>query len=165
MSKNFLPFNNFKRNTLYKLLLEAYSSNTELVNKYGQDWLKFDDFIFNNLNYTNNCGFITTIDKSPIGFISWNPENLPKSVEIGHNCIIKKYQNSGYGKEQLQQALNLIASLKPELVISQTGDITFFKPAQKMYTSIGFKMKDIAFNHQNIIVPRVLRYEYYFKKS
>lgn len=35
---------------------------------------------------------MTVSEGKPIGFVSWNPTNLPESTEIGHNCILTKYK-------------------------------------------------------------------------
>ena len=40
--------------------------------------------------------------------ISWDPRNIPDYIEIGHNCIVSKYKNNGYGKIQLQEAYRRI---------------------------------------------------------
>lgn len=40
-------------------------------------------------------GFMTVLEGKPIGFVSWNPTNLPESTEIGHNCILTQYKGNG----------------------------------------------------------------------
>ena len=48
-------------------------------------------------------GFMTVLEGKPIGFVSWNPTNLPESTEIGHNCILTQYKRNGYGKRQMRE--------------------------------------------------------------
>lgn len=48
------------------------------------------------------------LDGEPIGHILWDPRNIPEYVEIGHNCIITKYKGNGFGKRQLQEAVDRI---------------------------------------------------------
>jgi predicted GNAT family N-acyltransferase len=106
----------------------------------------------------DDCGFVTLDDTAIIGFMSWDPRNMPVSVEIGHNCIIEKLKGCGKGKEQLLLGLKTIASMKPSKIIVKTGNIEFFKPAQKMYLSVGFKLKSIIKKDDNL-VPEVMEYE------
>lgn len=155
-------FKYYSKGTLYNLLLNSYSSNSDLTNAYKSEWQKFDEFVFDNLNFMNNCGFITVINNQPIGFISWNPENLPENVEIGHNCIINEYKNRGYGKQQLSYALNLIKLLNPKSIVVKTGNIPFFEPAQKMYETVGFVKTDVIAKHGDDIVSEVVCYRLTF---
>lgn len=104
------------------------------------------------------CGFVSLDEKDIIGFMSWDPRKLPVSVEIGHNCIIRCFQGRGKGREQLLFGLGIIKNLKPSKIIVKTGNIDFFKPAQKMYASVGFKMRSIT-TKEDILVPEVIEYE------
>lgn len=140
--------------TLYNLLLDSYSLDMNLTNAYKEDWLKFDEFVFNNLNFMNNCGYISLINNQPAGFITWNPEKLPESIEIGHNCIINKHKNKGYGKKQLSLALNKIKLLDPKSIVVKTGNSPFFIPAVKMYESAGFVKKALYLNMMTMLLLR-----------
>lgn len=86
------------------------------------------------------------------------PSNMPVSVEIGHNCIIGKFKGRGKGVEQLLLGIDIIKNMKPSKIIAKTGNIEFFKPAQKMYASIGFKIRSII-NKDDSLVPEVIEYE------
>lgn len=152
-------FKNWPKETLYNLLLQSYKSNPKLVNLYKKDWIDFDNFMYNNLQFTNNCGFISSINKDPIGFFSWNPEKLPEHIEIDHNCIIEKFQQNGYGTKQLNLALEQIKNLSPKKIIVRTGDIPFFIPAKKMYESAGFEKVRTIPNYINQLVPKTVEYE------
>lgn len=67
-----------------------------------EQWQEFDDFFYDNPHIAEVSGFMTLLNNNPIGFVSWNPINLPISVEIGHNCISDKYKRNGYGLRQMQ---------------------------------------------------------------
>jgi ribosomal protein S18 acetylase RimI-like enzyme len=67
-------------------------------------------------------GFITTLNDEAIGFIVWDPRNIPEYVEIGHNCIASKYKGNGYGKMQLQEAVNIITQNDVRKIIVTTDD-------------------------------------------
>jgi len=52
----------------------------------------------------------------------------------------------------------MIKNMKPARITVKTGNVDFFKPAQRMYTSAGFKFKSII-NKDNLLVPEVIEYE------
>jgi hypothetical protein len=153
-----LSFSDAKAGIIYNLLLDTYSKFGELVQQEKTIWKEFDRFIFDNLNFMNDCGFITVEDKNPIGFMSWDPRCIPMSIEIGHNCIINKCKGKGKGIEQLRIGINKILKMKPNKIIVKTGRNDFFLPAQKMYESAGFKMKSIH-RTENELVPEIIEYE------
>ncbi len=61
---------------------------------------------------------------------------MPEYTEIGHNCIASSYKGCGYGKIQLQEAVNRIAPNNPQKIIVTTNRDLI--SAQRMYESIGF---------------------------
>lgn len=63
---------------------------------------------------------------------------MPEYAEIGHNCIASKHKGNGYGKIQLQEAINRIIQNDVKRIIVTTNDD--LNPAQRMYESIGFTM-------------------------
>ena len=137
MSIEFKKISDFNRGILFKLLTDAYSYDPRNKQCWSEDWRVFDDFFFDNLQIADKCSFITIIDDIAIGFVSWDPRNIPQHVEIGHNCIAVKYKGNGYGKIQLQEAVNRIVKSKVNKIIVTTN--SKFIPAQRMYESIGFK--------------------------
>ena len=108
MKIEFKKFNEFKRGILYSQLVDAYSFNENCKKAWDKDWLDYDNYFYDNLKYTNNCGFIMLLNGDPIGHISWDPRNRPEYVIIGHNCILTKYKGKGYGHILLQEAINQI---------------------------------------------------------
>lgn len=126
----------FSRGILFGLLKNAYSFDSKYDQIYNSDWLSFDNFFFDNLQIADKCGFVTTLNDEAIGFISWDPRKMPEYTEIGHNCIASKYKGCGYGKIQLQEAVNRIVQNNPQKIIVTTNRDLI--PAQRMYESIGF---------------------------
>lgn len=137
----FKKVSGFKRGILLNLLKDAYSFNLKIEERDLNNWKDFDDFFFDNLDIADKYGFITTLNDEAIGFVSWDPRNRPEYVEIGHNCILTKYKGNGYGKLQMKEAINRIKTYENLKKIIVTTD-DFLIPAQKMYESAGFILKE-----------------------
>lgn len=161
-----LKFSDSRRGTLFKLLLDAYSENILIVNRFYKSWEFFDGFIYDNLEFMDQAGFISEKNKKRIGFMSWDNRLAPESIEIGHNCIIRKYQGKGFGQKQLLKGMSLIQEQEqePKKIIVKTGNHSFFIPAQKMYERAGFIKKGIKKLADNVI-SEVIEYELRFKTS
>ena len=151
-------FSEFDKGLLYSLLNDSYLKFPELSAACHETWKEFDSFVFDNLSFMDHCGFVSVLNETPIGFMSWDPRNSPVSVQVGHNCIINEYKGKGYGRSQLSIGMNIIKSRKPERIIVKTGNINFFIPAQRMYCSAGFIQKQISFNNDPL-VPELIEYE------
>ncbi|MDE6719172.1 MAG: GNAT family N-acetyltransferase, partial [Treponemataceae bacterium] len=82
-------------------------------------------------------GFITILNGEPIGFASWNPKILPKSAEVGHNCIVAKYKGNGYGKRQMREVVSRIIAQGAKKIVVWTNEKLI--AAQRTYESVGFK--------------------------
>lgn len=139
MNLEFKSFNDFSRGILYKQLVDGYSFERKWQEHFDNDWKVYDDFIYDNLRFTNLCGFITILDGEPIGHISWDPRNLPQFVGIGHNCISAKYKGNGYGKKQLQEAVRRITQYEglQKIIVTTNEKLV---PAQHNYESVGFQL-------------------------
>ena len=83
-------------------------------------------------------GFFTCLGDNPIGFASYDIRNKPDYLTVGHNCVIPKYQNKGYGTYQLKHCLDILKKLDCKKIKTSTGDHDFFIPARKMYRKCGF---------------------------
>lgn len=136
MSIKFNKVSDFNRGILYELLTDAYSFNCRYKQSFNSDWQVFDNFFFDNLQVADKYGFITTLNDEAIGFVLWDPRNMPEYAEIGHNCIASKHKSNGYGKIQLQEAVNRITQNDVRKIIVSTNDDLI--PAQRMYESVGF---------------------------
>lgn len=136
MNIKFNRVSDFNRGLLFDLLEDAYSFNYKYKQIYNSDWQIFDDFFFDNLQIADKYGFVTTLNDEAIGFISWDPRNMPEYAQIGHNCIASGHKGRGYGKIQLQEAVNrIIRNEVKKIIVTTNNDLI---PAQRMYESIGF---------------------------
>lgn len=115
---------------------DSYSFDYRYEQACRDDWQVFDDFFFDNLQVADKYGFITTLNDEAIGFVSWDPRNLPEYAEVGYNCIASKHKGNGYGKIQLQEAVSRITKNNVRKIIVTTNDDLI--PAQRMYESVGF---------------------------
>lgn len=136
MIVEFKKVSEFKRGILFELLKDAYSFDCRYDQSCSSDWLEFDNFFFDNLNIADKYGFVTTLHDEAIGFVSWDPRNMPEYVEIGYNCIATKYKGKGYGKLQLQEAVNRIIQSDLKKIIVTTNEKLV--AAQRMYENVGF---------------------------
>lgn len=139
MNIEFKSFRDYEKGILYKQLVDSYSFDNKWQEHFDKDWKEYDDFFYDNLQFTTNCGFITVLDGEPIGHISWDPRNMPRYVEIGHNCILPKYKGNGYGKKQLQEAIIRVSQYDGiQKIIVTTNEK--LGPAKHNYESVGFKV-------------------------
>ena len=128
----------FPRGTLCALLREGYSFESGFERDCLEQWQAFDDFFYENPSVAESCGFMTVLDGAPIGFVTWNPTNLPASAEIGHNCISEKYKGNGYGGRQMREAVRRITRQGARRIVVTTNEILV--PAQRTYESAGFRL-------------------------
>lgn len=140
MGLKFKKLSGFNRGILYQLLSDAYSFDRKIEETFKEKWLADDKFFFDDLNIGDKYCFITTFNDEPIGFLAWDPRNLPDYAIIGDNCIIPRYKGKGYGKRQLQEAVDrMIKNGARRIYVSTDYELI---PAQKMYESVGFKRLD-----------------------
>jgi ribosomal protein S18 acetylase RimI-like enzyme len=138
LSLIFEKISSFDRGILYRLLVDGYSFDNRWKSYFEKDWLEFDDFFFDHLNIVDKYGFITVLDGEPIGHISWDPRNMPEYVTLGHNCIASKYKGNGYGKRQLQEAIDRIRQYDglQKIIVGTNSNLI----APHNYESVGFKL-------------------------
>lgn len=137
MDIEFKKIAEFPRGTLAALLKDAYSFEPRFEKDWREKWQEFDDFFYDNPDIAERSGFMTVLDGKPIGFVVWNPTNLPESAEIGHNCILTKYKGNGYGKRQMQEAVLRMIAQGANKITVWTNEICV--PAQHVYVSAGFQ--------------------------
>lgn len=157
MNVKFKEPSEFKKGTLYGLLKNAYSFDSNYEKYFNQNWIDFDNFFFENPKIADKYGFITVLDDKPIGLISWNPQHSPDYVEIGHNCIATEYKGRGYGKIQLSEALRRIRqdkNLKKIIVTTNDNLIAKFN-----YQSVGFSLVQKKVNNETPFSGDYLLYE------
>ena len=130
MEIEFKKVSAFQQGSLLDLLRDAYSFDAQYEQYWGAEWIAFDRFFYDNIQIADQCGFITTLDDQAIGFVSWDPRNLPECTQIGHNCIASAYKGRGYGKRQLQEAVNRIRQRNAQKIIVTSN--AHLIPAQRM---------------------------------
>nr|MDD6336438.1 GNAT family N-acetyltransferase [bacterium] len=143
----FKKISEFSRGTLFELLKDAYSFEPRYQKDWIEDWKSADDFFYDNLHIADRCGFITVLNDTPIGFMSWDPRKLPAYIEIGHNCIATQHKGKKYGKLQLQEAVDRIRKIGCTKIIVTTDERLL--AAQKNYESVGFKLIRLRENKHN----------------
>jgi RimJ/RimL family protein N-acetyltransferase len=122
-------------------------SHFDLLNKYKlehkknmiDNWKKFDEVAFDNLNTIGKCVFITSLGNKVIGFGSYDPRQWPEIGLIGHNCILPEFRGHGYGRAQIIEIIRRFRKKKYKKARVSTGDQPFFLASQKMYLSCGFR--------------------------
>ena len=137
MDIEFRKITEFPRGTLAALLKDGYSFEPRFEAYWQGQWQEFDDFFYDNPRIAECSGFMTVLEGKPIGFVSWNPTNLPESAEVGHNCIATKYKGNGYGKRQMREAVQRIKEQGAKRIIVWTNERLI--PAQRTYESAGFQ--------------------------
>lgn len=138
MNIEFRKITDFPRGTLCALLKEGYSFEPRFERDCFNQWQDFENFFYDNPHIAESSGFMTVLYNIPIGFVTWNPTNIPESAEIGHNCIAAKYKGNGYGRQQMQEAVKRIIAQGAKKIIVTTNEILV--PAQHTYESTGFKL-------------------------
>ncbi|MDE7291793.1 MAG: GNAT family N-acetyltransferase [Treponemataceae bacterium] len=136
----FRKFTDFSRGIMYDILADAYSFDGRCAICWDDNWKEADRFFFDHPNIADECGFVTCLAETPVGFICWDPRNRPEYVEIGHNAIRTKFKGRGFGKRQLQEAMRRIAAydgLKEIRVCTNSNLI-----APRNYESAGFVLYD-----------------------
>lgn len=149
MEIEFRKITEFPRGTLIKLLKDGYSFEPRFERDDYRKWTEFDDFFYDNPHIAEFSGFMTVLETEPIGFVSWNPTNLPESIEVGHNCIATKYKGLGYGKRQMQEAVQRMIAQGAKKIVVCTNEILL--PAQHTYESVGFrfvKKGEVSYNSE-----------------
>lgn len=157
MSVEFKKFSEFQRGIMYKLLQDGYSFDSRYERDWIIKWKEEDDFFYDNLHIADECGFVTTLNGTPIGFICWDPRNIPDYIEIGHNCIATKYKGKKFGKMQLQEAVNRITNKNTNKLVVTTDELLI--PAQKNYESVGFKIVQKRKNEISEYTGNLMDYE------
>lgn len=136
----FRKISDFPRGTLYDILVDAYSFDERNRQIWDADWQQTDRFFYDNPEIADKYGLETCLDGEPIGFVTWDPRNIPDHVEIGHNGIREKYKRRGYGRLQLEEALRRIRECKgmKRIIVVTNGNFS----APKNYESVGFVLVD-----------------------
>jgi GNAT superfamily N-acetyltransferase len=160
MEIEFQPFRDFPAGTIARLLCDAYSemqeSNPEFWTREKMNWLEYDRQIFEFPDTVGSAGFVSVLNRIPIGMASWDPRQYPIGI-MGHNCMAPGHRGKGYGKVQLREVLRILRDKGFKKVIAETGGRPFFVPAQRMYMASGFRRVGRGVDHG---CPTI-KYEFY----
>lgn len=138
----FRKITEFPRGTLAALLRDGYSFEPRFEQNWHSQWQEFDNFFYDNPRIAEFSGFMTVLEGKAIGFVSWNPTNLPESTEVGHNCIMTKYKGNGYGRRQMQEAVRRMMAQGAKKLVVWTNEVCV--PAQRTYESAGFRLVKVS---------------------
>lgn len=133
----FRKLSEFPRGIMYALLSRAYAFEPGYERANLSEWLRWDGFFSDRPDIADRCSFVTCVNGAPIGFIAWDPRELPERAEIGNNCIIPEYKGKGYGIAQLNEAVRRILDCGCKSIYVST-DINLL-PARRMYERAGFR--------------------------
>ena len=73
----FRKISEFPKGTLCNLLKDGYSFEPRFERDCFVQWQEFDTFFYDNPNIVEVSGFMTVLNEAPIGFVTWNPTNIP----------------------------------------------------------------------------------------
>ncbi len=137
MAIEFQPITAFPRGTLMALLRDGYAFEPRFERDRLTQWQDFDDFFYDHPSIADSCGFMTVLEGKPIGFVTWNPTQMPELVEVGHNCIATAWKGNGYGRQQMREAVRRMKAWGPKRIVVITNEVCV--PAQHTYESAGFQ--------------------------
>lgn len=137
MAIEFQPITAFPRGTLMALLRDGYAFEPRFERDWLTQWQDFDDFFYDHPSIADSCGFMTVLEGKPIGFVTWNPTQMPELVEVGHNCIATAWKGNGYGRQQMREAVRRMKARGPKRIVVITNEVCV--PAQHTYESAGFQ--------------------------
>ena len=126
-------------NLLKESYAELVSSDFETWGPEQQNWGQFDQDVFAFPDTIGECVFLSWSGDQLVGFGSYDPRQKPELGIIGHNCVLPEFRRNGFGKQQIVEILRRFEAIGIQKAKVSTNDHPFFKPAQRMYISCGFK--------------------------
>ncbi len=158
--------NEFERGILYRLLFESYSEllkfKSSCEEEFKSSWKIEDDNAFNYPDSIGKCVLVSVLDNEPVGFVSWDPREIPEVGIIGQNCIVPLHRGKGYGKQQIQKIIEIFETASTQIIKVTTADHHFFATAQKMYLACGFKEAGYSYT-DSFGGFKLIHFEYHFK--
>ena len=140
----FSPLTRQHPGLLFSLLSQTYEeysrSDPDRREEWYKDWREYDRDVFKHPNTMARCGFVSHYGSRIVGFASWDPRQFPTTGIIGHIVILPEFQDSGFGRTQINRILNIFKDNNVKKAEVTTGDHPFYAPAQKMYVSCGFAL-------------------------
>lgn len=147
MGLEFNKTTDYPRGLILDLLQDAYSFDSRYEQHWIANWQEADSFMFDNPIIAEKYSFVSTLDGEPIGFIVWDPRNIPAYAELGHNCIRSLHKGKHYGNQQLREAIRRISEVGTRKIIVTTNE--GLVPAQRNYENVGFQLIRKRINEDN----------------
>lgn len=129
--------------TVARLLNESYA---QLLHDEPDPWLSeqasweaFDQDVFENPETVGASTYVSWAEEQLVGLVSFDPRQRPDFGIVGHNCVLPAFRRQGFGKQQVREILQWFSMLGIRVARVSTCDHPFFVPAQRMYTSVGFR--------------------------
>lgn len=140
----FVPFARYGQGLIAELLWESYGAllkelPPEKVEELRRDWEEYDAAVYREPDTVGACGFFTLLEGEVVGFGSWDPRDWPEVGEVGHNCILPRYQGRGYGRRQIEEILRRFRNRGFRRARVRTDEHPFFVPARRIYEGCGFR--------------------------
>ena len=104
-----------------------------------EEWEQADRGVFENPKSVGACTFLSWAETDLVGFFCFDPRPKPLYGIIGHNCILPRFRGRGFGKQQINETFQRFRDIGIKSARVSTNDHPFFIPAQRMYTSCGFR--------------------------
>jgi GNAT superfamily N-acetyltransferase len=138
----FTPFAEHQPGTVLSLLSHSYAAylalDPQAAGTWPPSWAAYDREVYYCPTTVGACGFVTCLDREPVGFASWDRRSHPIGI-VGHNCVLPAFRGRGYGTAQIRRVLEILRARGFRQVRVTTGDHPFFLPAQRMYAACGFR--------------------------
>ncbi len=74
----FRKITEFPQGTLFDVLQDAYSYDPRNRDLWNDNWLETDIFFYDNPEISNKYCMVSYIDNYPIGFVTYDPRNMPE---------------------------------------------------------------------------------------
>jgi ribosomal protein S18 acetylase RimI-like enzyme len=139
----FAPISRYRPGALSDLLHKSYAGLIQECPAYwkqeGEKWDDFDRQAFAHPDTVGKCVFVSCLDDRSIGLASYDPRPGPRYGLIGQNCVLPEYRGQGFGKQQILEILRRFGEYQIRSARVSTSEHPFFRPALRMYQSLGFK--------------------------
>jgi GNAT superfamily N-acetyltransferase len=133
----FHPAARYEPGTVYSILATCYA---DILDSAFEDRLReFDRDVFENPDTVGACTLVSSVDSDIVGMASYDPRQGPRVGIIGHNGILPRYQQRGYGTQQILEILRIFRARGFARAQVSTSEHPFFRPARRMYEACGFR--------------------------
>lgn len=137
----FTPVSQYHPGDLFEIIYRSYELLAKNDSQYWQqeekEWARFDKQAFGHPEIAR-CISVTCLGSQPIGLASYDPRHFPEYGVIGQNCVLPEFRGRGFGSRQIREVLRIFQEHGVKKAKVTTSEHPFFRPAQRMYLSLGF---------------------------